>query len=148
LAEWSPGTGNVAWTGIKRLKVARQKKLADAVGPQLQADERILAILSTLFERVYKRRGASGVVAIVVTNSRLFVIRRRRMTGRVKEIDASYARADLKVDWTRNAFYLAGQPDTWCGRLTFTGPFRSRDLWAVGYKRQSLTEATARTLAE
>jgi hypothetical protein len=87
-------------------------------------------------------------VAIVVTNSQLFVIRRRRITGRVKGIDATYARANLEVDWTFDAYSSGGSTPTVCGRLRVFGSFGSREFWAVGHKRQALTGATARKLAE
>jgi hypothetical protein len=101
MAEWSPDSPNLAkWIG--KAEARRQNRLADFMRPHLGPDEHVVAIFSRLVERL-SRWGASGVVAVLVTNQRVFVIGVGSVTSRPKKILATYSRDGLKVESNRTA---------------------------------------------
>jgi hypothetical protein len=147
MAELSPDTRNLSAIARNR-EGRRQKRLANLVQPQLQPDERTIAILTNVFERV-SRRGASSRVAVVVTTWRVFVIRLGGMTGRVREIVASYPRNGVHVEWTRNAAAMRNQyGKAWFGSLKITDSSGTREYWVTEDWRQDHAEAVATTLED
>jgi hypothetical protein len=121
MAEWWANRPELAkW--MRKAEVRRQNKLADFVRADLGRDEHISAIFPGLAERV-SGWGESRLVAVVVTNQRLVVIRLGQMLVRPTKILATYSHDGLKAEFDRTARRFPAQwGQVWYGKLTLTGP--------------------------
>jgi hypothetical protein len=147
MAKWMTDTTGLGVLA-KRREARRQNRLANFVRPHVQSDEQIVAILSRLFERL-SGADARGLVAVVVTNQRLIVIRLGAMTERPKKMLVTHPRDGLKVDWKPNARYTpAADLKAGCwGKLSVTSSLGSNELWA-GSWWQNPADAIVKTLED
>jgi hypothetical protein len=143
VADWSPYTGSLVWPW-KRLEARRQNRLAEFVRPRLDPDEQIIAILSRVYERMTSW-GGFGVLAVVVTSQRLFVIRPANMILlRSTKIVVTYSRDSVNAKWNHDARSVSSQGGThWFGKLSLTGSLGATELWVT---RLSSPVSTTRTL--
>jgi hypothetical protein len=146
MAELSPDTRNQVWF-VRDVEARRQRRLANLVRSELQIDEEIIAILTSLFDDVSGWIPGWTRLAVVATRSQLFVIRLRRMTGRPRSVVGVYPRTSLHVEWTRNVAAMPGKYDTrWFGRLKITNSFGAKEFLVPGDWRQDHAEAVAKAL--
>jgi hypothetical protein len=122
----------------KRSEARRQNRLAEFVRPHVDPDEHIIAILSRVYERVTSW-GWSGVVALVVTRQRLFVVRPANMILlRSTKILVTYPRDGVTAEWTPDArIASAGQWGTYrFGKLRLADSLGAKELWVGRRWRQ------------
>jgi hypothetical protein len=134
VADWSPYTGSLIWP-LKSFEARRQNRLAEFVRPHLDPNEHIIEILSRVFERL-TTSAWRGVVAVVVTSQRLFVVRNMVLLRRMK-ILVTYPRGGVTVEWNPDAGSLSTQYRTfWFGRLRLAGSVGPQELWVGRRWRQ------------
>jgi hypothetical protein len=121
---------------LKSFEARRQNRLAEFVRPHLDPNEHIIAILSRVFERLTSSVWR-GVVAVVVTSQRLFVVRNMILLGPTK-ILVAYPRGGVTVEWNPDAGSLSTQygGTYWFGKLCLAGSLGAKELWVGRRWRQ------------
>ncbi len=120
---------------LKSFEARRQNRLAEFVRPKLDPNEYIIAILSVVCERLTSSVWR-GVVAVVVTSQRLFVVRNMILL-RPTKILAAYPRGGVTVEWNPDAGSVSSQYGTyWFGRLRLAGSLGAKELWVGRRWRQ------------
>jgi hypothetical protein len=144
MTEWSPDAPHLAkWIG--KAETRRQNRVADFVQPHLEPDEHLVAVFSSVIETLPRKK--ERVVALVVTNHRLFVIRIGGLRSRPKNILMTYAHEGVNADSNRTARKVPmpyGSP-MWEGKLSVTGSFGTKEFWVSTAMRDS-AHAIAQTL--
>ena len=145
MAEWSPDARLVKW--IRKAEARRQSRLVGFLRPHLQPDERIVTVFSQLTERLSGWR--AGLVALVVTNQRLLVIRLGGMSSRPKEILVTLPSDGLTFESNPNERKVRGAQYgwVWYGKLTVTGFFGAKEFW-VGEGMRDCVHGTAKMLED